>query len=241
MAKHPSDPYVRAVQEALIAHGFDPGEPDGILGRLTRGAIQRFQRANGLEPDGIVGRHTSPLLFASAEQPPPPERAPVIATPWYLEAERLKGTQEIPGRRSNPVILDWADGLGLDYGNDDIPWCGLFVAHCIASSLPDEPLPGNVLLARAWGRFGRPISPRLGALLVFWRGQRSGWSGHVGFYAGEDATAYHVLGGNQSNAVNVARISKQRLLEARWPSTAAQAETARVHAAPAQPLSHNEA
>jgi hypothetical protein len=54
--------------------------------------------------------------------------------------------------------------------------------------------------------------------LVFWRGSRKGWKGHVGFYHGEDSTHFHVLGGNQSNAVTVSRIAKSRLLSARWPT-----------------------
>ena len=56
--------------------------------------------------------------------------------------------------------------------------------------------------------------------IVFWRGKRDGWKGHVGFYAGEDADAFHVLGGNQGNAVSIVRIGRDRLLGARWPSTA---------------------
>ena len=49
-------------------------------------------------------------------------------------------------------------------------------------------------------------------------GQRPG--GYVGFYLAEDEASYHVLGGNQSNMVNVARLRKDRLLTARWPHTA---------------------
>ena len=47
----------------------------------------------------------------------------------------------------------------------------------------------------------------LGDVLVF---SRNG-GGHVGFYVGEDTTHYHVLGGNQSDSVNIARIAKNRL------------------------------
>jgi len=56
--------------------------------------------------------------------------------------------------------------------------------------------------------------------LVFWRGTKSGWQGHVGFYAGEDATHYHVLGGNQSDSISITRIRKTRLRDGgiRWPS-----------------------
>jgi len=47
----------------------------------------------------------------------------------------------------------------------------------------------------------------LGDILVF---SRKG-GGHVGFYVAEDATAYHVLGGNQSDSVSITRIAKSRL------------------------------
>ena len=50
-----------------------------------------------------------------------------------------------------------------------------------------------------------------GDILVFSRGN----GGHVGFYVGEDDTCYHVLGGNQSNMVNVTRILKSRCISIR--------------------------
>jgi uncharacterized protein (TIGR02594 family) len=106
------------------------------------------------------------------------------------------------------------------YNDDDIPWCGLFVAHCIGSQLPEEKLPTNPLGARNWAKLGDAASPQLGAVMVFWRQSRNGGLGHVGFYWAEDDNAYHILGGNQSNAVTIARLAKDRLLEARWPDTA---------------------
>jgi hypothetical protein len=51
----------------------------------------------------------------------------------------------------------------------------------------------------------------LGDVLTF---KRNG-GGHVGLYVGEDRTHYHVLGGNQNNQVNVMRIAKTRLHQAR--------------------------
>lgn len=35
--------------------------------------------------------------------------------------------------------------------------------------------------------------------------------------SGEDGTHYHVLGGNQGDAVPVARLAKSRLVASRWP------------------------
>jgi hypothetical protein len=80
-----------------------------------------------------------------------------------------------------------------------------------------------------------------GAVLVFWRGSKSGTLGHVGFYQGEDDEAYHVLGGNQSNKVNTARVGKDRLLDARWPHSAASLRGSKVIAKGSGGLSHNEA
>jgi hypothetical protein len=48
-------------------------------------------------------------------------------------------------------------------------------------------------------------------VLVFARGN----AGHVGVYVGEDATAFHVIGGNQSDRVSIARKPRTRLLGAR--------------------------
>jgi len=54
-----------------------------------------------------------------------------------------------------------------------------------------------------------------GAVLIFSRGS----GGHVGFAIGQDDVHFYVLGGNQSDAVTIARIAKSRLLGARWPVT----------------------
>ena len=213
---------VRDIQTALSSKGFDPGEIDGIWGRNTIKAVRAFQSANGLTADGIVGPKTMAKLIG-ADAPvigtagAPADEAPVV---WYAEAERLLGLKEGPGSRDNPTIIDWADQLGIDYDHDDIPWCGLFVAHCVGATLPDEPLPGNPLGARNWARFGVAAEQGApGAILVFWRESPNSGKGHVGFYHAEDASAYHVLGGNQSDSVSVTRVAKSRLLGMRRPST----------------------
>jgi chitosanase len=52
---------VRAVQQALVARGFE-GKVDGIYGPLTEARIRQFQTQNGLRPDGIVGPATRAAL-----------------------------------------------------------------------------------------------------------------------------------------------------------------------------------
>jgi uncharacterized protein (TIGR02594 family) len=205
-----------AIQEALLHKGFAPGEVDGAWGRRTIAAVKTFQRSVGLTPDGIVGPLTEKALFPTVNAQP---ANPLL--PWMAEADNLLGTKEILGARSNPLILDWASSLDLHYPGDDIPWCGLFVAHCIGSTLPEEILPPNPLGARQWERFGDPTVPRLGAIMVFWRESRESGKGHVGLYTGEDEHAYRILGGNQNDKVCLAWVGRDRLTKARWPRSAA--------------------
>lgn len=140
---------------------------------------------------------------------------------WLAYARTLIGTKEIPGPGNNAVIIGWAVKLGgwvkSFFISDATAWCGLLVAHVVQTTLPALKRPANPLSAAAWGSWGVALSqPALGAILVF---KRPGGS-HVGFYEGEDATCYHVLGGNQSDAVSVARIEKNRLVPQgiRWPA-----------------------
>ena len=136
------------------------------------------------------------------------ETAPKI----LVEAVKHIGTKEIVGKQHNPTILSWAKALGLEkvYTNDEIPWCGLFVAYCAhAAGLEVVKHP---LWALNWNKYGNVAKvAMLGDVLTF---TRNG-GGHVGIYVGEDATHYHVLGGNQNNSVSVSRIAKDRLSQAR--------------------------
>jgi uncharacterized protein (TIGR02594 family) len=236
---------ITGIQQALKAQGFDPGEIDGVWGRHTVAAVKAFQQARGLDSDGIVGPQTAAALAGQPAPAAPPAGAPPAATAtplvWFEEAVRLIGVKEDTSRQSNPELIRWATDLNIDYKDDDIAWCGLFVAHCVGSTLPEEPLPAGVLGARNWRKFGDHCDPMQGAVLVFWRGDRNGSLGHVGFYRSEDAEAYHVLGGNQSNAVNTTRVGKDRLLDARWPHTAASLRGATIVATGSGKLSQNEA
>lgn len=45
-----------ALQEGLIALGYNPGTPDGMFGPNTRRALMDFQRAHGYSVDGYAGR-----------------------------------------------------------------------------------------------------------------------------------------------------------------------------------------
>lgn len=133
-----------------------------------------------------------------------------------VEFLKLYGTIETPGEKSNPLILSWAKeiGLGHVYKGDEIPWCGLTVAYAAAQAGWDYAPRGNALWARNWLQWGTPVElgkEMLGDVLVFMRGS----AGHVALYVGEDKTHFHILGGNQGDAVNIKRKLKSELLSGR--------------------------
>jgi len=133
---------------------------------------------------------------------------------WLQTARSLIGTRELPGPRHNSLILGWLAKLKAWWRDDETPWCGVFVAHCMSEA--GLPFPRLYMQAKAWADYGALLrTDRLapGAILVF---SRQG-GGHVGFYVGEDDTSYYVLGGNQGNAVNVMKLGKARLVASRWP------------------------
>jgi peptidoglycan hydrolase-like protein with peptidoglycan-binding domain len=53
---------IRQIQAALKKAGFYQGSVDGKIGPKTKEAIIKFQKANGLKADGIVGESTSAEL-----------------------------------------------------------------------------------------------------------------------------------------------------------------------------------
>lgn len=151
----------------------------------------------------------------------------VEVLPWTIDRGlALYGTWEWRDG-SNPKILKWAKELSegyevapylfdegfnpsieKTYNTDSIPWCGLYVA--IVNFRAFKPVVRSPLWALSWSNYGKLITPDavgLGDILTF---TRNG-GGHVGYYIGEDATHYHVLGGNQRDQVNIMRIAKSRL------------------------------
>lgn len=159
------------------------------------------------------------------------------------EGLSLLGVAEVVGKGSNKTIIGWRDELNqagvsiTGYSDDDIPWCGLFAA--IVAHRAGKKVVASPLWARNWANFGSGgATAALGDVLVFGRGG----GGHVGFYVGEDATAYHVLGGNQGNKVSITRVLKSRLLASRRPIYNAKPDSVKAYrVAAGGALSRNEA
>ena len=224
----------RAIQDRLARLGFDPGPIDGIRGPRTDAAITAFKRSIGFRARPYYG----PLTHAALMQAAPAGEG----LPWMREAARLRGLHErrdeaaLEGwmRRHLPAAW-WSAPRWVDVPR--VPWCGLFVATVLRAAGMPEGFPSNPLSARAWGAWGEMAEPVFGALLVF---SRPG-GGHVGFCHGEDRTHFHVLGGNQSNAVTVSRIARSRFLAARWPAGVPRTGRRIALGADGVPVSANEA
>lgn len=191
---------------------------DGSPGVRTIFKIQAFQRSIGIaRPDGIIAPHSKTMkeLMCRADADnsvhahlaltnPAPTSAD-LGAPWIATAEREIGQKEVAGSKANPRIMEyhkaakyWAkdDSLGVN------AWCGSFVAWVMSQH--GHAAPANAFRAKEWAKFGAPLkAPVYGAISIK---SRSG-GGHVAFVVGQsrDGKHYYMLGGNQSNEVNVSR------------------------------------
>ncbi|MGH8927410.1 MAG: L,D-transpeptidase family protein [Acidimicrobiia bacterium] len=71
---------VSRLQEALAAAGFFPGEPDGVFGNSTLGAVYAFQKHYGLDRTGVMEADDWRLLTMSVRGPgpgPEPDRVEI--------------------------------------------------------------------------------------------------------------------------------------------------------------------
>lgn len=220
------------LQQLLLRHGFNLGTAgpqnngvDGDWGPTTAKAFNDFLSSKELASitpparPPAVGALTIPDLPADYAWLADMGNA-LPRTIWC--GLQLFGTHELAGAANSPTIMAWAAEVGLQaaYSGDAVPWCGLFAA--VVAKRANKAVPVNPLWALNWAGFGVAAGqPSLGDVLVF---VREG-GGHVGFYVGEDDTAYHVLGGNTSDQVKIARIDKVRLHNARRPVYSVQPES----------------
>ena len=138
----------------------------------------------------------------------------------YDLAQRFVGMTEVAGKVSNPQILAM---LQLDQAwpeGDEVPWCSAFVNYITwLLRLPRS----KSLGARSWLQVGIPINledAELGFdVVILKRGGENqpgpdviNAPGHVGFFVGGDKDIVLILGGNQSDSVNVSRFFVQNIL-----------------------------
>jgi hypothetical protein len=218
----PANDTNRKLQRALISRGFDLGASgdDGFIGTKTKAAIVSFKASVGLAPadssvsqsliDSLLGGSTD-AGFSVADY-----------EPWTAEILRRVGLNET---QDNIALRRFLASDGETVGDPaHIPWCGDLVQTAFALTLENEPLPANPYYALNWSKFGVAIpdgTNQHGAVVTYKRFDPHGnvIGGHVGILVGHDKFFDHVLAGNQSNKICIAKISKQRRVAQRWPST----------------------
>lgn len=133
---------------------------------------------------------------------------------WLSEAKLHVGLKEIPGPKHNTTIQGWLSALGAWWKDDETPWCGVFVAHCMRQA--GVKLPKHWYRAKGWLDWGKTLStPAPGCVVVL---ERKG-GGHVFFATGVNDRGYLVgIGGNQGNQVSVASFDPSRVVGYRWPA-----------------------
>jgi uncharacterized protein (TIGR02594 family) len=137
--------------------------------------------------------------------------------------QRFVGIKEAPGSASNPHVLAMLRPDEDRPEGDDVPWCSAF-PNCVAWLLR---LPRSKdLRARSWLLVGRPLAieeAEAGFDLIVLKSDQGEQPdatvidapGHVGLFARLEGENILILGGNQSDAVNVAPFAQARVLGVR--------------------------
>lgn len=172
-----------------------------------------------------LGFGRAPLVIPAADKPhddvDTTDQDSLIAwegePPHLTVARKYIGVHEIAGKRHNEKILALRRAAHTGIENDDDPWCADFVNGVVEEAGFRS---ARTAGARKTLELGVALDgPAVGAIVVFWRGSRSGWQGHTGFVVGKDRDGnLMVLGGNQSDAVNIKPFSRSRVLGYRWPA-----------------------
>lgn len=138
---------------------------------------------------------------------------------WVAEGLKFVGLKEIPGKQNNPTIVNWVRALKGWWKEDETPWCGTFIGHCIQAA--GLPLPQHWYRAKAWADYGRPV-PKSGMIpfgAICIKSRVGG--GHV-FQAvaqSADGRVIYGLGGNQSNMVNITGFALSEIDAIIWPDS----------------------
>lgn len=138
--------------------------------------------------------------------------------PWLVLAQKYVGEKEIPGRKHNPKIIQFWKDLSLSYRDDETPWCAGFVGAMLEQTGFRSTRSAGSRSYSNWKDGIKLSKPVRGCVVVFWRGSPKSWKGHVGFVVSKDKSGrINVLGGNQSNAVNVKPFTTNRVVGYYWP------------------------
>ena len=122
------------------------------------------------------------------------------------------GVAELKGDgQHNDVIVNYFKEIGHKWVSDDeTAWCSAFMNYC--AKMVGREMSGK-LNARSWLNVGEEVEePQPGDVVIFWRGSKDSWKGHVAIFINKDENYHYVLGGNQSNMVKISPYANYRVL-----------------------------
>lgn len=189
--------------------------------------------------DAIMSLLQALLSLFTGKRPPKEEDSVGKATPLEetrnLKALKMAGSQvgvkEVSGSGDNPQVRKYHAYSTKDNkveSPDSVAWCASFVCWVLEMVGMGST---NSKMARSyesWGIAVRPQDVLPGDIAVYWRGSKSSGSGHVGFVVKHISKGDYILGGNQSDSVNVAYKSNDRLLSYRRSSKAGDYSEAQI-------------
>lgn len=134
---------------------------------------------------------------------------------WIATARSFIGIKEVKGKEHNPKILEmWKAIKRGGIKDDETPWCAAFVGACLEWVKIQSSRFESAASYLTWGVTCKVI---YGAIAVISRDGGSGY--HVGFIVGKDGAGnVMILGGNQSDEVNIRAFKPERIKATRWPS-----------------------
>ncbi len=134
---------------------------------------------------------------------------------WLAAAWAEFGVREVKGSKNDARVMSYYRESGHSgIGNDEVPWCAAFMGAMLKRGGCDG---SGSLMARSYLKWGVPLQEaKSGAVAVLSRGSNPAL-GHVGFVVGAAKGKIYLLGGNQSDSVNVAAFDAKKVLGLRWP------------------------
>ena len=136
----------------------------------------------------------------------------------YKLAKSYIGLKEIKGSRHENKIVDFFKTVGHSWVKDDeTAWCAAFVGAMLERSNIKSTRKLNARSYLEWGDEVKDWNDiKEGDIVVFWRKGENSAYGHVAFFHSfNDNGDFMVLGGNQSNSVNIQAYAKERVLSIR--------------------------
>lgn len=149
---------------------------------------------------------------------------------WLTLARKDIGVHEGTDAKPNPVVLKmFADAGHPEIPNDHrTPWCAAAVGAWLKRS---GVKPTGSLAAVSYETYGTKLNtPILGCIGVKRRsaGAEASWQRHVGFVVAANAVFVWMVGGNTSDAVEIAAYPRAQFTAFRWPPVAVPKDLSRL-------------